>query len=148
MGACSIPMAGLVRRENSHEFATIETHEGKTPGLSDPQAKALLKAPDAETLKGKRDRAVLAVLLYHGLRREEAARLQVEDLQERRSIEHLRVHGKCGKLRYLSLNPITSERIAAYPNALSKIQKASAALFIPLRGPETGGRVLLTGFTL
>jgi site-specific recombinase XerD len=116
----------------------IETHEGKTPGLSDRQAKALLEAPDAETLKGKRDRAVLAVLLYHGLRREEAARLQVDDLQERRGIEHLRVHGKGGKLRYLPLHPIASERIAAYLDALPKIQKASAALFRPLRGPQTG----------
>ncbi len=36
---------------------------------------ALLDAPDATTLKGLRDRAILAVLLYHGLRREEAAQL-------------------------------------------------------------------------
>jgi site-specific recombinase XerD len=115
----------------------IETHEGKTLGLSDRQAKALLEAPDAETLKGKRDRAVLAVLLYHGLRREEAARLQMDDLQERRGIEHLRVHGKGGKLRYMPLHPIASERIAAYLDALPKIQKASAALFRPLREPQT-----------
>lgn len=35
----------------------------------------LLTAPDGWTLKGVGDRAILAVLLYHGLRREEAAHL-------------------------------------------------------------------------
>jgi site-specific recombinase XerD len=47
----------------------IDTNEGKTPALGDHQAKALLDAPNATTLKGLRDRAILAVLLYHGLRR-------------------------------------------------------------------------------
>ena len=45
--------------------------EGKTPALSDDQARILLEAPDAATLKGKRDRAILATLLYHGLRCQE-----------------------------------------------------------------------------
>ena len=43
--------------------------EGQTPALSDAEARALLDAPPADTLKGQRDRAVLAVLLYRGLRR-------------------------------------------------------------------------------
>ena len=51
----------------------IETNEGKkTPALSDDQARLLLSAPDGWPLKGIRDRAILAVLLYHGLRRQEA----------------------------------------------------------------------------
>ncbi|OSO21355.1 Tyrosine recombinase XerC [Pseudomonas syringae pv. actinidiae] len=79
----------------------IESNEGKTPALGDHQAKALLEAPDETTLKGQRDRALLAVLLYHGLRREEAALLQVSDIQERRGIQHLKIHGKGGKVRYL-----------------------------------------------
>jgi len=66
----------------------IETNEGKTPALSDHQAKTLLEAPDPATLLGLRDRAVLAVLLYHSLRREEAARLTIQDMQERRGIKH------------------------------------------------------------
>jgi integrase/recombinase XerD len=35
--------------------------EGKTPALSDAQARHLLVAPENETLKGKRDRAMIAV---------------------------------------------------------------------------------------
>lgn len=47
----------------------VDTLEGKTPALGDAQARALLNAPPADTLKGKRDRAILAVLLFHALRR-------------------------------------------------------------------------------
>ena len=47
------------------------SNEGTTPALSDAQARELLKAPQADTLKGIRDRAILATLLFHGIRREE-----------------------------------------------------------------------------
>jgi site-specific recombinase XerD len=116
----------------------VETNEGKTPALGDHQAKALLEAPDPATLKGKRDQAILAVLLYHGLRREEAARLYVQDMQERRGIKHLRVHGKGGKLRYLPMHPVALERIYAYLEASGHhLEQATAPLFMPLRGKAT-----------
>jgi len=41
--------------------------DGATPALGDDQALRLLETPPAGTLKGKRDRAMLAVLLYHGI---------------------------------------------------------------------------------
>ena len=47
------------------------------------QANALLNAPDPRTLTGKRDRAILAILLGCGLRRAELLRLNIEDLQQR-----------------------------------------------------------------
>jgi site-specific recombinase XerD len=78
----------------------VESYEGKTPALGDGQARALLDAPGAEAEKGKRDRAILSVLLYHGLRREELCALKVRDIHPRRGVLHLRVHGKGGKLRY------------------------------------------------
>jgi len=40
-------------------------NEGKTPALSDAQARRLLETPAPDTLKGRRDHAILAVLLYH-----------------------------------------------------------------------------------
>ena len=55
--------------------------EGVTPALGDHQARMLLEAPPAETLKGKRDRAILATLLYHAIRREELCALKVGDIQ-------------------------------------------------------------------
>ena len=117
----------------------LETTEGKTPALANHQAKALLEAPDPTSLKGQRDRAILAVLLYHGLRREEAARLQVNDLQQRRGIQHLQIHGKGGKLRYVPLHPVAAERLHTYLEASGHHQEhANAPLFRPLRGPKTG----------
>ena len=47
------------------------------------QAEALLAAPDPATNQGKRDRAILAVPVGCGLRRDEAARLSLEDIQQR-----------------------------------------------------------------
>jgi len=124
----------------------IETSEGKTPALGDHQAKALLDAPDPATIKGLRDRAILAVLLYHGLRREEAARLTVQDILERRGIKHLRVHGKGGKLRYLPLHPVALDRIHAYLETSGHHQEeASSPLFMPLRGRKTGAGVSAEG---
>src|SRR5262249_887435 len=37
-----------------------DANEGKTPALGDAQARALLEAPATDTLKGKRDRAILS----------------------------------------------------------------------------------------
>src|ERR1700675_3355980 len=51
--------------------------------LSQRQAQALLSAPDITTLRGLRDRAILAVLLGCGLRRSEAANLTFTHLQQR-----------------------------------------------------------------
>jgi site-specific recombinase XerD len=51
--------------------------------LSLRQAQALLSAPDTTTLKGLRDRAILAVLLGCGLRRSEVAALTFAHVQQR-----------------------------------------------------------------
>lgn len=53
--------------------------------LSNDDAQRLLEAPDASTLKGKRDRALIAVLLTTALRRDECARLTVGQIQQRDS---------------------------------------------------------------
>jgi site-specific recombinase XerD len=123
----------------------IETNEGKTPALGDDQAKRLLEAPDTESVKGVRDRAILAVLMYHGLRREEAARLTLSDLVERRGIKHLRVHGKGKKIRFLPLHPVAAERIYAYLERDSVREQSSGPLFRSVRGKTTGAGVTANG---
>ncbi len=59
--------------------------EGTRTGnwLSREQAQRMLGRPDRRTLKGLRDRAVLAVLLGCGLRRAEAANLMFNHIQQR-----------------------------------------------------------------
>jgi len=51
--------------------------------LSLRQAQALLSAPDTATVKGLRDRAILAALLSCGLRRSEVAALMLTHVQQR-----------------------------------------------------------------
>jgi integrase len=92
-----------------------------------------LQAPDAQTLKDKRDRAMLSTLLYHGLRREELCTLKIRDITQRRGVAHLRVHGKGGKTRYLPLHPGTAERITEYVEVLGHGGHPSAPLFRPVR---------------
>lgn len=93
----------------------VESYEGKSPALGDHQARALLDAPNSQTLKGKRDRAILAILLYHALRRAELCKLKVKDVQqERRGVLHMQVSGKGGKIRYLPIHPVVSRLIHDY----------------------------------
>ena len=73
----------------------VESGEGKTPALGDHQARELLTAPGDESIKEKRDRAILSTLLYHALRREELCKLKVRDFRNmRRGVPHLVVSGK------------------------------------------------------
>src|SRR5690606_16325463 len=81
------------------------SHEGKTAAVSDDQARVLLNTPNIETLKGKRDRAILAVLLYHALRRSELCDLCVKDYMPRRGIPHFEIRGKGQKIRYIPVHP-------------------------------------------
>jgi integrase len=76
-------------------------NEGSTPALGDARARRLLEAPSPDTLKGVGDRAILATLLYHGIRREELCLLRVRDIQSRQGVLHLRVKGKRDKIRYI-----------------------------------------------
>jgi integrase len=96
-------------------------------------------------LKGIRDRAILAVLSYHGLRREEAAQLMTGDLQDRRGIKHLQVRGKGGKTRYLPLHPVAAERIYAYHERDSNGQPGNGPLFRSIRGSTTGAGISANG---
>lgn len=78
---------GLIDHSTAQAIGRVEgvRKEGKRLGnwLSKAQAQQLLELPDVTTLKGLRDRAILAVLLGCGLRREECAGLTVEHIQQR-----------------------------------------------------------------
>ena len=110
----------------------IDANEGKTPALSDAQARLLLDAPPADTLKGQRDRAILATLLYHGLRREELCRLRLRDIQSREGVIHLRVTGKRDKMRFIPASPHALRLIEAYLAEAGHGDDPAAPLFQPL----------------
>lgn len=117
----------------------VENYQGKTPALGDHQARGLLDAPRDVTLKGKRDRAILATLLYHALRREELCKLTVKDFRhERRGVAHLKVSGKGEKTRYIPLHPAAGCYIADYLEQAGHSADNAGALFRPIRNNRTG----------
>lgn len=91
--------------------------EGTRTGnwLHKQQAQQLLDAPDASTLKGLRDRAILALLLGCGLRRAEAANLTFEHIQQRDGRWVLvDLLGKRNKLRSVPMPAWTKAAIDEY----------------------------------
>ena len=114
------------------------SNEGATPAISNEQAMMLLNAPDGETLKGQRDRAILATLLYHGLRREELCKLRVKDYHLRQGVWHLRVDGKRSKIRYVPVAPMGQRLIAEYLEVSGHGEDWEGALFRPVKNNVTG----------
>jgi len=95
----------------------LKANEGVTQSISSAQAKDLLEAPDPKTLKGKRDRAILATFLFHALRRSELCNLKIKDMLEREGIKQLKILGKGEKERYVPLHPVAITRIYEYLEA-------------------------------
>ena len=117
---------------------TEGSNEGKTPALSDAQVRAMLDAPDSETLKGKRDAALLATLFFHALRNDELARLKVLSLQQRHGLWCLRVTGKRGKIRFVETNPEAYRKLSEYLEAAGHAGDRNGPLFRPLKNNATG----------
>ncbi|WP_349606865.1 tyrosine-type recombinase/integrase [Cupriavidus sp. DF5525] len=111
----------------------VDCTEGKTPALADHEARALLDVAPIDSAKGTRDRALLAVLLFHGLRRTELCALRVRDVLLRSGLLHFRVHGKGGKIRHLPLHPQAAERLYTYLELAGHGSTPDAPLFQSLR---------------
>lgn len=104
--------------------------------LSQEQAQALIEAPSPSTLKGKRDRCALALLVGCGLRRDEAVRLNLEDIQQREGrwvIPDLR--GKHGRIRTV---PVPSWVKAAVDRWAEAAQISTGRI---LRGMNRHGQI-------
>ena len=72
--------------------------------LTAEQAQSLWLAPDCQRLKGKRDRALVALLLACGLRRHEAVTLTLDNLQQRE--EHWAIVDLVGKAGHVRTVPV------------------------------------------
>jgi site-specific recombinase XerD len=72
--------------------------------LTSEEARLLWQLPNAGTLKGKRDRAILAVLLGCGLRRRELAELATDHIQRRKN--HWAIVDLIGKGGHIRTVPV------------------------------------------
>ena len=85
---------------------------GLPKGLEPDQVRRLLAACDASTVVGNRDLAILTLLLRLGLRRDEVARLGLDDIDWRAGT--IRVRGKGDRHEQLPLPPDVGRRLAEY----------------------------------
>lgn len=86
--------------------------------LSKEQAQLLINSPDITTIKGLRDRAILAVMLGGGLRRSEVASLTVDHIQQREGRWVIvDLVGKGNRVRTVPIPPWTKQAIDAWTAA-------------------------------
>ena len=124
------PIAGVKRPKHNRS-------EGKTPAISDEQMKLLLNAPSKETLKGIRDRAIIATFGYHGPRRAEVAALLVRHYSRRGGVKYFEIHGKGGKVRYVPVHPIAQVLIDRYLEMAGHREESNCPLFRPITNNAT-----------
>ncbi|HXI41952.1 MAG TPA: tyrosine-type recombinase/integrase [Bryobacteraceae bacterium] len=109
--------------------------------LSLRQAQALLSAPDIATMKGLRDRAILAVLLGCGLRRSEVAGLTFAHVQQRDGRWCIiDLVGKHGRVRTIPMPTWVKVAIDAWTSASGL---ADGRVFRPVnRGDKVHGEAM------
>jgi site-specific recombinase XerD len=103
--------------------------KGKTPVLSADEARALLDSIDTGTLIGRRDRALIGVMVYTFARVGAAIRMRVEDyyIQGRRG--WVRLHEKGGKLHALPCHHNLDQYLEAYIEAAGIADQPKGSLF-------------------
>ena len=89
-----------------------------------------------------RDLAIVGLMLLQGLRSAEVLSLNEDDVLL--SEAQLRVRGKGNKLRFLPLAPETVQLLDHY-RRLERPHPCTAALFVSLKGPARGTRMMLAG---
>ena len=114
--------------------------------LTKGEVKALRAAPDLETRKGKRDRALLDTMLYAGLRCEEVAHLTMDNLQQDRGRWWLVLAGKGQKSRKVKIADPLYESLAKWLSVTERAPgQGTGAIFVSVnRGDNLGEGALNT----
>ena len=108
--------------------------EGKTPILNGDEARRLLESIPTDTLIGKRDRALIGLLLYTAARVKAAISLKVEDYYSEGASWHVRLQEKGGKAHTVPCHHRLQEYMAAYIEAAGIASDSKGPLFRTLRG--------------
>lgn len=106
---------GLIPFDEAQKILAVKApkvpRDGRTPGLSPKEARSLLDAPPTNTLRGIRDRAILATLLYTGARRSAICKICIGHLLSEAGIYYVLLHEKGDRRIRAPLHPEASERI-------------------------------------
>lgn len=122
LSAASLPVTGRRRSTLPQRISTAD-------------ARALLRACDRRTTVGRRDYAVILILLRLGLRSCEVAALRLDDLDWRAG--QVTVHGKGQRLDLLPLPSDVGAAIAAYLRH-ARPRTDRREVFLTITAPRTG----------
>ena len=130
----SNPVAGVKRPKTGN--AGIGS--GKSPTLSKRQVRRMLDAPNADTLQGLRDRALLHVYFYVGARCSEPALLKVKDFGYDAEFPILALTIKGKKTNTVAINLECAKTIREYLDASSHGFDQDAFIFQPVKNGKHG----------
>jgi site-specific recombinase XerD len=127
-------LEGLVDRDLSEATLSVTGRRRSSlpKGVAKTDADALLRSCDRRTSVGRRDYAVILMLLRLGLRRSEVASLRLDDVDWRAG--ELVVHGKGGREDRLPLPADVGEAIAGYLQR-GRPTSDSREVFLQARAP-------------
>jgi len=127
----------FARRLGKCDF-TLEDVEGErvksyrdTTGVDSQSIKKILAIPDRETLKGKRDYALLLLLWSNGLRRSEASQATIKDFDPHDQRLWILGKGRGSQKESIDLNRPTTEALLDWLRHRKELD-AGAPLFISL----------------
>jgi site-specific recombinase XerD len=106
----------------------------ETKALSVTRARQLMALPSGESVLDHRDRAILKLYVYTGIRLATGCRLKVEDFHLEEGEATLRLHEKGEKRRTIGLNPVAAQAVDEY---IRHAGLTSGPLFRPQRSPSS-----------
>lgn len=98
----------------------------ETRSLSQARARQLMNMPSGDSLLDARDRAILKVMLYTGVRIGTVARLDIKDFHDQVDGAELRVSEKGNKRRTIGIHHVAAESVREY---VTKAGLTSGPLF-------------------
>jgi integrase/recombinase XerC len=118
------------------QFIARESPDARdeTRALSLVRARQLMNLPSGESVLDYRDRAILKLYIYSGIRLATGCRLKVEDFHLEEGEATIRLHEKGNKHRTIGLNPVAAQAIDEY---IQRAGLTSGPLFRPQRGPSS-----------
>jgi integrase/recombinase XerD len=108
--------------------------QGLPRGLDSDQVRALLESCDTDTANGRRDLAILLLLVRLGMRRGEVAALRLDDIDWRAG--ELLVRGKGPRVERLPLPSDVGEALAGYLRDGRPAGLETRAVFMRVRAPR------------
>ncbi len=104
----------------------------ETEFLTEEEVEAILRVPDRRTLQGKRDYAILLLLLTTGVRKAEICNLKLNDLKTYRNQAVIDVVGKGKRFRRIPLKKEVLLSIQDYLKAMKNSVDSEHSMFYTL----------------